>query len=106
MAQKPVFVSKKEHKVRNGNALIFVNQSTRIVNCTKNTLKVPAKEISRSILRLSIALGQQFPYEEVCVVEREPELKNPPEDEHGRIPIQEHWMSQATSQHLRHGTWY
>ena len=41
---------KKENEVQIGNALIFVNRSTRIVNCTKNMLKVPAKELVQSIL--------------------------------------------------------
>ena len=37
-------VSKKENKVRWGNALFFVKRSRRIVNCTKHTLKVQEKE--------------------------------------------------------------
>ena len=43
---------KKENKVRWRNALIFVKQSTRIVNCTKNTLKVPAKQTVQSIQKI------------------------------------------------------
>ena len=43
------FKIKKEQSVRQGNVLIFVKQSTRIVNYTKNMLNVPAKEISQSI---------------------------------------------------------
>ena len=43
---------KKENKVRWGNALIFVKRSKRVVNCTKNTLKVPAKETVQSIQQI------------------------------------------------------
>ena len=39
-------VLNKEDKVRWGNARIFMKRSTRIVNCTKNTLQVPVNNIS------------------------------------------------------------
>ena len=39
----------QEYKVRQDNALIFVKRSTLLVNCIKNLLKVPDKEISQSI---------------------------------------------------------
>ena len=41
-----------ESEVQLGNALIFVKQSTRIFNCTKNMLKVPVKGIVQSILQI------------------------------------------------------
>ena len=44
-----LFSTKKELKVRLDNSLFFVKQSTHIVHCTKNMLKVPAKELIPSI---------------------------------------------------------
>ena len=44
-----LFETKKEYKVRSDNDLIFVKRNTLIVDNTKNTPKVPDKEISQSI---------------------------------------------------------
>ena len=47
-----LFYTKKENKVRWGNALFFVKRGQLVVNCTKNTLKVPAKGIVQSIQQI------------------------------------------------------